>query len=61
MSIPDPSPITKPSLSLSKGRDAFAGSSFLNDNALMEQKPATAIDVIDASVPPVIITSASPL
>ena len=55
-----PSPITKPSRSLSKGREAFSGSSFRNDRALRAQKPASPRGVTVASVPPVRITSASP-
>ncbi len=59
--MPDPSPITKPSLSLSKGLLADFGSSFLVDIAFMAQKPAKDKGVIEASEPPDTIMSASPL
>ena len=59
--MPAPSAITKPSRSLSKGRLAFSGSSFLVESALSAQKPPTPSAVIQLSVPPEIITSASPL
>ena len=56
-----PSPITKPSLLLSKGREAVSGASLnLIDNALALANPATDTGVIAASVPPHNITSASP-
>ena len=59
--MPDPSPMTKPSLFLSNGRLALLGSSFLVDNALAAQNPPMPRGVITDSVPPAIITSASPL
>src|SRR3990167_11028391 len=52
--------MTKPSRSLSKGREAFSGVSFLRDKALSEQKPPTPKWVIELSVPPASIISASP-
>ena len=58
--IPAPSPITKPSRSLSNGRDAFSGSSLRVDSAFMLEKPAIASGVTAASAPPVIIMSAAP-
>ena len=58
--MPAPSPITKPSRSLSNGREAFSGSSLRVESARMEQKPATASGVIAASLPPAIMASASP-
>ena len=57
--IPAPSPITKPLLSLSNGIEALIGSS-LNVNAVKEAKPETPRGVIAASVPPATITSTSP-
>ena len=57
---PAPSPITKPSLFLSKGRLASSGSAFRKLNAFMAAKPATASGVIVASHPPARKTSASP-
>src|SRR5256885_16466605 len=51
--------MTKPSRSASKGRLALVGSSFRVDIAFMEQKPAIAIGVTVASVPPEMMTSAS--
>ena len=52
-------PITKPLLSLSKGREAFVLSvSFVS--AVRLEKPATPIGVMALSVPPATITSASP-
>ena len=57
--IPAPSLITKPLLSLSKGREAFVLSvSFVS--AVRLEKPATPIGVMALSVPPATITSASP-
>uniref|UniRef100_A0A336M7W7 CSON011762 protein n=1 Tax=Culicoides sonorensis TaxID=179676 RepID=A0A336M7W7_CULSO len=56
----DPSPITKPLRDLSNGRDAFCGSIDVL-KALKRQKPAILKVFIQASVPPAIITSASPL
>ncbi len=57
MTIPAPSPITKPFLSLSKGIDALKGS-LLVLKAVSDVNPAKASGVIDASAPPAIITSA---
>ena len=51
--------MTNPSRFLSNGRLAVFGSGFV-DKAVFAQNPATAIFVIGASAPPVIITSASP-
>src|SRR5213592_846861 len=53
-----PSPITKPSRSLSNGRLAVLGSSLRSDNAFMFAKLASASGVIAASDPPATITSA---
>ncbi len=50
----------KPSLSLSKGRLAFSGSSFLVDSAFIALNPPIPIEVMQDSVPPAIIASASP-
>ena len=58
--MPAPSLRTKPSRSRSKGRLAWAGSSFRSESARMAAKPARPIRVSAASLPPVIITSASP-
>ena len=58
--MPEPSPITKPSRSLSKGREAFSGASLRVERARIEQKPATPRGVIAASEPPAIIATASP-
>ena len=58
--MPAPSAMTKPFLSLSKGRLALSGSSFLVESALSAQKPPTPSAVIQLSVPPEIIISASP-
>jgi hypothetical protein len=41
ISIPDPSPITNPSLSASKGLLAEAGSLFRKERALALENPAT--------------------
>src|SRR4029453_8519754 len=57
---PAPSPITKPSRSLSNGRLARSGWSFRVDNARMAPNPPMPIGVMAASEPPAIITSASP-
>ena len=57
---PAPSPITKPSRSLSHGRLAVAGSSLRVDSARAAAKPPTLNCVMAASAPPAIITSASP-
>ena len=58
--MPEPSPITKPSRSLSNGRDACSGASLRLDTALMLENPAIANSVTAASAPPVIIMSAAP-
>ena len=55
-----PSPITKPFLSLSNGRDASVGLSFHVERARAELNPPIAIGVIEASAPPVTIKSAEP-
>ena len=57
--MPAPSPMTKPSRSLSNGRLAFSGSSLRVESARIAAKPPTPIGVIAASEPPAIITSAS--
>src|SRR6476660_5451195 len=59
MRMPAPSPITKPSRSLSHGRLARCGSSLRVESARMAAKPPTPIGVIAASEPPAIMTSAS--
>ncbi len=56
---PAPSPMMKPSRSLSNGRLARCGSSLRVDSARIAAKPPTPIGVIAASDPPAIITSAS--
>src|SRR5437899_579582 len=55
---PAPSLRTKPSRSLSNGRLAAGGLSFLVERARAEQKPPSPIGVMAASLPPVSITSA---
>ncbi len=55
-----PSPITKPSRSRSKGREACAGSSLRCEVALIGSKQAIEIGEIGDSEAPVITTSASP-
>jgi hypothetical protein len=50
--------MTKPSRSLSKGRDAWVGASFRVDIARMALKPPTPSIEIVASVPPAIMASA---
>src|ERR1035437_7562332 len=60
MRMPAPSPTTKPSRSLSNGRQAWVGSSLRVERAFMAAKPATPSGVMEASVPPAIIASASP-
>ena len=59
MTTPEPSPITKPSRSLSNGRLARSGSSLRVDSARMAAKPPTPMGVMADSEPPAIITSAS--
>ena len=56
---PAPSPMMKPSRSLSNGRLARCGSSLRVDSARIAAKPPTPIGVMAASDPPAIITSAS--
>ena len=58
--MPAASPITKPSRSASKGRDAASGSSLRREIARIAPKPAMLTVVTGASVPPQIITSARP-
>ena len=58
--MPAPSPSTKPSRSLSHGREARAGSSLRVDMAFIAQKPPTEVGDEPRSAPPAIITSASP-
>ena len=59
--MPDPSARTKPSRSLSKGLDAWPGSLFRSvESARAAPKALNDILVTAASVPPVIIASASP-
>jgi len=53
---PAPSAITKPSRSLSKGRDTPE-----DDRAVMFSNPATPVVVIELSVPPVITASQRPV
>ncbi|KAA6420822.1 MAG: hypothetical protein FRX49_09211 [Trebouxia sp. A1-2] len=50
--VPAPSPMTKPSLSLSQGLDAFVGSSLRLDKARQAMKPPTPEGMIAASAPP---------
>lgn len=58
--MPAPSPITKPSRSLSNGRQAVAGSSLRLESAFITMKPAMPTGVIAASEPPATTMSASP-
>ena len=58
--MPAPSPSTKPSRSLSHGREARGGSSLRVDIAFIEQKPPIEVGVEPRSAPPATITSASP-
>ena len=58
--MPAPSPTTKPSRSLSKGRQAWVGSSLRVESAFMAAKPPTESGVMAPSVPPAIMASASP-
>ena len=55
-----PSPITKPSLSLSKGLEAFSGSSFLYREGLYAAESGQPKRRYGRLAPPVTITSASP-
>ena len=52
--------MTNPSRSLSKGRLALSGSSFLRLRARAEVNPATQVGVITASAPPQTIRSVVP-
>src|ERR1035438_6953248 len=58
---PAPSPMTKPSRSLSNGREACLGSSLRVLMAFIAQKPPMPTDTTDASAPPANITDASPI
>ena len=58
--MPAPSPSTKPSRSLSQGREARVGSSLRVDIARIAQKPATEVGAEPNSAPPATIASASP-
>ncbi len=58
--MPAPSPSTKPSRSLSNGRDACVGSSLRVDIAFIVQKPPIAVGMTVASLPPVTTATASP-
>src|SRR6185369_17994322 len=60
-STPLPSPSTKPSRSLSQGREAVLGSSLRSDSARAAAKPPTPRGDTHDSEPPATITSASPL
>ena len=55
--IVQPSAITKPSLSLSNGLDAFSGSLFLEDNARLCEKALMVIPEVADSVPPAMTIS----
>src|SRR3569832_532882 len=57
---PAPSPSTKPSRSLSQGREAVAGSSMHEDNTRTEANPPKPRGEMVDSAPPAIMTSASP-
>src|SRR4029078_2444785 len=58
--MPAPSAMTKPSRSLSQGREARVGSSLRVDSAFIELKPATEVGVQPCSAPPATMMSASP-
>src|SRR5690349_4044281 len=58
--MPAPSPITKPSRSLSNGRLAFSGSLLRVESAFITEKPPNDSGVIDASAPPAMQASVSP-
>ena len=60
MRIPAPSPDTKPSRSLSKGRLAPWGSSLRVDIAFMALNPPMPSSVMVASAPPAMMASARP-
>lgn len=59
--VPAPSPMTKPSLSLSQGLDAFVGSSLRLERARQAINPPTPEGMTAASAPPASMRSASPL
>src|SRR5438552_2983665 len=59
--MPAPSPITKPSRSLSKGRLAAAGASLRVESAFITEKPPMPNGVIADSAPPAIWASVSPM
>src|SRR2546427_8811602 len=58
--MPAPSPSTKPSRSLSHGREACSGASLRVLMAFIAQKPPSAVGDEPRSAPPTTITSASP-
>ncbi len=58
--MPAPSAITKPSRSLSNGREAVSGDSLRVESAPITFMPAIANETMAASAPPAIITSAAP-
>ncbi len=58
--MPAPSPTTKPSRSRSQGREARCGSSLRVESARMAANPPIPMGVMQASVPPQIMASASP-
>ena len=58
--MPAPSPMTKPSRSLSNGRLARVGSSLRVESARMAANPPTERGVTEASAPPAMMASASP-
>ena len=60
MTMPPPSPMTKPSRVESNGREAVSGESLRSERAFMFAKPPIAIGVTVISEPPVIMMSASP-
>src|SRR3954471_22460246 len=60
MTTPAPSPMMKPSRSLSNGRLACEGSALRVDSARNWPNPLRLIGVIAASDPPAIIADASP-
>ena len=62
MSRPAPSPMTKPSRSLSKGREAFSGSSLCAvESAFSAVKPEMPMGVTVASTPPEMQASQRPM
>src|SRR3954454_1415098 len=60
MRTPAPSPMMKPSRSLSNGRHALSGASLRVESARMAAKPPSPMWVMAASEPPAIIASAAP-